>query len=337
MPKVDLKAENEALRSKLAAVERFLDEQERAAVEQARRLEKTVAELEEQKNVLEATFKSIADGVVVCDSQGNIGQMTAAAKEIVGISGHEMPFGQWTAAFGFFRADGVTRYATEDLPLLRALRGEPVDREELLMRGEGNPEGTWLQASTRPLFGDDGALRGAVAVFHDISERKRWEKELEAQLAREKQSNEMLRRLSTTVSELSTPILELWDDVLALPVIGVVDTRRSAEMMERVLEEITRTQCRFVILDVTGVDVVDTSTADRFIRLVHAVQLIGARCMLTGIRSAVAQTLVSLGLDLGSLTTLRTLKHGLRECLRLMATEADRHTPKQVLAAGRAS
>jgi rsbT co-antagonist protein RsbR len=337
MPKVDLRAENAALRSKLAAVERFLDEQERSAVDQARRLEKTVAELEEQKSLLEATFKSIADGVVVCDSQGKVLRITAAAEDIVGISQPELSADQWTTAYGIYRLDGATRYTTEDLPLIRALRGESVDREELLIRHEGRPEGIWLQVSTRPLLAEDGSPRGAVAVFHDISDRKRWEKELEAQLSREKQANEMLRRLSSTVSELSTPILEVWDDVLALPVIGVVDTRRSAEMMERVLEEITRTQCRFVILDVTGVDVVDTSTADRFIRLVHAVQIIGARCMLTGIRSAVAQTLVSLGLDLGSLITLRTLKHGLRECLRLMAADQERHTPKQVLAAGRAS
>lgn len=333
MPNVDLSAENERLRAKIVSVEEFLDEQERVAVEQATRLEKTVAELGEQTRLLEATFMSLADGVVVCDSQGILTKFNAAAEEILGLGRLELPTEEWSAVYGLFRKDGVTIYPPEELPLAQALRGKAVDGEEIFIRNAKRPDGVWIQASGRPLQAEDGSVRGAVAIFHDISERKRWEKELEEQLAREKQSNDLLRRLSTTVAELSTPILEIWDDVLALPVIGVVDSRRSAEMMERLLEEITRTQCRFVILDITGVDVVDTSTADRFIRLVHAVELIGARCLLTGIRSAVAQTLVSLGMDLGPLRTLRTLKHGLRECLKLMAMEQDRPQPKHILAA----
>jgi rsbT co-antagonist protein RsbR len=332
----DLNAENERLRANIASVEQFLDEQERVAVEQATRLEKTVAELEEQTRLLEATFMGIADGVAVCNAQGILTRLNVAAEEILGIGRFEGAPEDSSTVYGLFRRDGVTIYPPDDLPLARALRGEAVDGEELFIRNTKRPEGVWMHVSARPLQAEDGSTRGAVAIFHDVSERKRWEKELEAQLAREKQSNDMLRRLSTTVAELSTPILEVWDDVLALPVIGVVDSRRSAEMMARLLEEITRTQCRFVILDVTGVDVVDTSTADRFIQLVHAVELIGARCMLTGIRSAVAQTLVSLGMDLGPLTTLRTLKHGIRECLRLMALEQDRPQPKQVLTARRA-
>jgi rsbT co-antagonist protein RsbR len=123
------------------------------------------------------------------------------------------------------------------------------------------------------------------------------------------------------VQELSTPILTLWEDVLALPVIGVVDSRRSAEMMERLLDEIVRSQSRFVIIDLTGVEVIDTSTADHFMKLVKAVGLIGARCVLTGIRPAVAQTLVDLDVNFGQLETLRNLKHGLRYCLRWLDVE----------------
>jgi rsbT co-antagonist protein RsbR len=73
-----------------------------------------------------------------------------------------------------------------------------------------------------------------------------------------------------------------------------------------------------VILDITGVEIVDTKTADNFIKVMKAAQLLGARCVLTGIRPAVAQTLVDLGLDLSSITTLRNLQEGLRECLRIM-------------------
>ena len=87
--------------------------------------------------------------------------------------------------------------------------------------------------------------------------------------------------------------------------------------MDRLLGEVVRRRSRFVIIDITGVELVDTSTADHFIKLVRAVELLGARCMLTGIGPAVAQTLVLLGVDLRALTTLQNLSQGLKECLRL--------------------
>jgi anti-anti-sigma regulatory factor len=129
---------------------------------------------------------------------------------------------------------------------------------------------------------------------------------------------ETIGRQQTAIQELSTPILQLWDNVLALPVIGVVDTRRSAEIMERLLAEITEQQARYVILDITGVEVVDTRTADHFVKVIKAAELLGTHCVLTGIRPAVAQTLVELGIDLASISTLRNLQEGLKECQRLM-------------------
>ncbi len=86
--------------------------------------------------------------------------------------------------------------------------------------------------------------------------------------------------------------------------------------MDRLLETVSERRARFVIIDITGVDIVDSATADRLIKIVGAVELLGTRCVLTGIRPAVAQTLVHLGVDLGPLVTLRNLKHALRACLQ---------------------
>jgi rsbT co-antagonist protein RsbR len=133
----------------------------------------------------------------------------------------------------------------------------------------------------------------------------------------ERERSDLVTRLRMAVDELSTPVLEVWEDVLAIPIIGVVDSRRAADIMSRVLEETVRKQCGFVILDVTGVDVIDSTTAEHFTKLVRAVELIGARCVLTGVRPAVGQTLIDLGLDFGNVRTLRTLKHALRETIRL--------------------
>lgn len=153
--------------------------------------------------------------------------------------------------------------------------------------------------------------RRREAVVLELEEKNR------SLVASEREKNDALLRLRHAVQELSTPILEIWDDVLALPIIGVIDSRRSSEIMERVLDEVVRRRSRFVIIDITGVELVDTSTADHFIKLVRAVELLGARCMITGIGPDVAQTLVSLGVDLRALTTLQSLRHGLKECLRL--------------------
>src|SRR5262249_58293589 len=88
------------------------------------------------------------------------------------------------------------------------------------------------------------------------------------------------------------------------------------DMVQRLLGEVTRTQASFVIVDLTGVDVVDTRTADHLMRLMRKVELVGSHCVLTGIRPAVAETLVDIGVDFGRLSTLRNLKHGLKEALR---------------------
>jgi rsbT co-antagonist protein RsbR len=165
------------------------------------------------------------------------------------------------------------------------------------------------------------ALEGLLAeheraAAEHLSEQKRHEREMEEKLLAEREKNEALERLRLTVQELSTPILEVWDEILALPVIGVVDSKRAGEIMDRLLCAVAEHQCRFVILDVTGVDVLDTLTADHLLRIVRAVELLGARCALTGIRPSVAQTLVELGVEFGSLVTLRSLKHGIRMCMR---------------------
>src|SRR5690349_10152110 len=106
-----------------------------------------------------------------------------------------------------------------------------------------------------------------------------------------------------------------------MPIVGVVDSRRTADMVQRLLAEVARSQASFVIVDLTGVEIVDTKTADHLMKLIRKVEIVGARCVLTGIRPAVAETLVDIGVDFGRITTLRNLKHGLREAIRFARRE----------------
>jgi rsbT co-antagonist protein RsbR len=117
------------------------------------------------------------------------------------------------------------------------------------------------------------------------------------------------------IRDLSTPVIEVWDDILVLPIVGILDTKRSVDLMNNLLESIVRTQSKNIIIDITGVEVVDTKTADYLLKVVRAARLLGARCVLTGLGPAVAQTLVDIGADLTEVTTLRNLKEGLKHCL----------------------
>ena len=110
-------------------------------------------------------------------------------------------------------------------------------------------------------------------------------------------------------------MIDIWEDVVTLPIVGTFDTERALEMTERLLQRIVSRSARCVIIDLTGVDVVDSMTADHLIRMTKAAQLLGTFCVVTGIGPDVARTLVDLGVDLGNLTTVRNLKEGLRACL----------------------
>jgi len=123
---------------------------------------------------------------------------------------------------------------------------------------------------------------------------------------------ETIERQSEAIRELSTPILEVWQGVLCLPVVGIVDTARSSEMTSELLQAIVEKETRCAIIDVTGIDVMDTSTAEHFIRIGHSAQLLGSRCVLTGLNATIAQTVVHMGVDLSGIITYRTLRDALQ-------------------------
>lgn len=149
---------------------------------------------------------------------------------------------------------------------------------------------------------------------HELLERKA--RELQEQLELVNSQNLLIRRQAEAIRELSLPVLRVWESVLVLPIVGVLDTRRGAELMQTVLQKASHEQAECVIIDVTGVEVVDTKVADHLMKVSHAIELIGARCIMTGLRPAVAQTLVEIGVDLSSISTKATLEEGLKACIR---------------------
>jgi len=146
----------------------------------------------------------------------------------------------------------------------------------------------------------------------EVAERMHVEHELRDKLT-------LIERQKADIMAMSTPIVQIWSGVLMLPVIGSLDAERAAHIMDKLLGMIVRNRSQFAIVDLTGVEQVDTETADHLLQIIRSVQLLGARSVVTGIRPAVAQTMTSLGVDLGGLTTLGNLEEGLRTCIRWMS------------------
>jgi rsbT co-antagonist protein RsbR len=224
-----------------------------------------------------------------------------------------------------FHADGKTPLRSDEHPLALALGGASSTME--IAAASANGSRRFISLSAAPLSTADGKTAGAVSVVRDTTEQHRLTSAIEernAKLEETQRANaDLVQRLRLAIDDLSTPVLEVWDDVLALPIVGVVDSRRAGQIMERLLEETVKREPRYVIIDVTGVEIIDSKTAEHFMKLARAVELVGARCLLTGIRPAVGQTLVELGLDLGAARTLRNLKHALRETVRKVGRQGN--------------
>ncbi|MBW4330114.1 STAS domain-containing protein [Stakelama sp. CBK3Z-3] len=129
----------------------------------------------------------------------------------------------------------------------------------------------------------------------------------------ERQRDEML--------ELSTPVVELWDKVLTLPLIGTLDSLRAQEVMESLLQAIVDRQAEVVIVDITGVKTVDTQVAQHLLRTAAAVRLMGAQCLVSGISPKIAQTMVQLGVDVGEVRTRSSIRNALTDALTAVGVE----------------
>jgi rsbT co-antagonist protein RsbR len=124
-----------------------------------------------------------------------------------------------------------------------------------------------------------------------------------------------------TIIELQTPVIQVWEGVLAMPLVGSLDTSRAQEMTEALLEKIVQTGSEIVLLDITGVPVVDTSVAKHLLETVAAARLLGAEVLIVGLTTRIAMTLVHLGLDLGGVTTRATMAKGLELAFRRLGLQ----------------
>jgi rsbT co-antagonist protein RsbR len=144
----------------------------------------------------------------------------------------------------------------------------------------------------------------------------------------QKSREEIIARQQQELLELSTPVVELWQGILALPLIGTLDSERTQVVMESLLQRIVETGAPLAIIDITGVPTVDTLVAQHLLKTVAAARLMGADCIISGIRPQIAQTIVHLGVDLGNVTTKATLAAAFAVALQRTGQTVARVQPK---------
>lgn len=213
--------------------------------------------------------------------------------------------------------------------------GQPTSYEVHGGAGGTSPERRHYLVHVRPIL-RDATVTALMLATEDITARKALEEQLRESVERlkgyaseleeknrllaeenaERERTEMtLRQQQEVVNALSTPIIQAWEGVLALPIVGALDSSRASQMMEKLLGEIVRTRARFAVLDLTGVDTVDTSTVSHLLSVAKAASLLGSRCLISGISPAIAQTMVSIGSGAESFLTFGQMQDALRYAL----------------------
>ncbi|MEO8064593.1 MAG: STAS domain-containing protein [Pseudomonadota bacterium] len=197
---------------------------------------------------------------------------------------------------------------------------ESVTRSRVLQGFTSDETATFIFSFKKPLF---KAIRAESGKDLDVYADDIWSatQTLDAlglhtiktfQKARE----DVINRQQREMLELSTPVVKLWEGILALPMIGTLDSARTQVVMESLLQRVVETGAQVVILDITGVPTVDTLVAQHLIKTVTALRLMGADCIISGVRPQIAQTIVHLGVDLQGVTTKANLADALALALK---------------------
>jgi PAS domain S-box-containing protein len=243
--------------------------------------------------------ESVSDyAILTLDPGGYVVTWNKGAERIKGYRAEEI-IGQHFSRF--YPQDKIqTGFPEQELEV--AAREGRFEDEGWRLRKDGSR--FWANVVITALRAQDGTLLGFGKLTRDLTERK--------------QAEETIARQAQEILEVSTPVVQVWEGVIAAPLIGTLDSQRTEQFMERILQRIVETSSPVALVDITGVPAIDTQTAQHLIETVTAVRMLGAQVVLTGVRPALAQTLVHLGIDLSHIVTRSSLAAGLHVALDLL-------------------
>ena len=241
----------------------------------------------------ERVLEQIPTPIMAVDKDFKIIFMNAEGRNLLGM--------HWEEIQGRYCHEVMnsTHCNTPDCCMRKAMRDGTncMARNELNLDGRRVP----IEYSATPFFNEQGEIVGGLEYVLDITERV--------------QAEMRMREQSRTIQEISTPAISLWDGIVVLPIVGVVDSLRAKQMMSTMLTKIKEVSAKTIILDIQGVAAVDTAVANHLIKITKATRLMGCRCIISGISPAVAEALVQLGIDLGDVATNSTLRDALADAV----------------------
>jgi PAS domain S-box-containing protein len=249
--------------------------------------------------MFEGLLESAPDAMVITGPDGRIQLVNRQTEELFGYGRDELVGERIEKLLPQRLHDRHTRHLSGYFaaPKVRQM-GSGLDLLAVRRDGSEFP----VEISLSPLQGADGPL--ACAAIRDVTERRAQERRL--------------RQQRDEILELSTPVIQVWDRVIALPIIGTLDSVRAARLTERLLEKIAELGAEVVILDISGVPTIDTLVAQHLLKTVQAATLMGAVSIMSGVRPETAQSIVHLGIDLGRLRSRTTLRDALQLALRIL-------------------
>jgi PAS domain S-box-containing protein len=252
---------------------------------------------------IEQMVNAITDYEVIrLDPDGVVRSWSEGARRLKGYTANEA-VGMHASAF--YTAQDA-HAGTLERELETAIRVGRVESEGWRVRKDGSQ--FWCNMIMSPIRDSGGGLIGFVRVGRDLTEQR--------------EQARLVQRQRDEILELSTPVIQVWDNVLVLPVIGTLDSVRAARLTEGLLDRISQIQAEVVILDISGVPAIDTDVAQHLLRTVEAARLMGTTSVLSGVRPETAQAIVHLGIDLGNLRSRNSLKDALQLALSLVGAAA---------------
>lgn len=254
----------------------------------------------QQPQLLQLLVDSIKDyAIIMLDPQGTVTSWNPAAQRLKGWSAEEI-IGQHFSRF--YPPEDVEQGKTE-MELRMAAQDGRFEDEGWRVRKDGSR--FWANVIVTPLRGRDGRLLGFGKVTRDLTERRNAEEKIK-------------RQAQDIVEMAAVPVVQVWEGIVLVPLIGTLDSQRTQQLMERLLNKVTESSSPVALVDITGVPAIDTQTAQHLIEAIAAVRLLGSEVVLTGVRPSIAQTLVHLGIDLTNVTTRSSLSAGLRRALEML-------------------
>ena len=274
---------------------------------------KTVSVIKFAQNITQARKAALADaakleaikrsmGVIEFQPDGTIMSANPAFLKLMGYTEGELA-GQHHRVF----VTPQERVSAEYASFWQELASGKVKSGQFHRLAKGG-KSIWLEANYNPVFDLEGRVERVVKFAIDITDKVESARATEIALKQVREAELIREELNLALEEMSTPVMPIWDGILLLPLIGVVDSARTDQVVNKTLERINETRSKVFLLDISGVPAMDTAVANQLLKISKATQLMGCETVISGLSPAIARTMVELGVEVGEVRTTATLQ-----------------------------